>query len=246
MTAFDTEAIHREVLKNGFTRNCIPLAYPGLIGKILDDVVVFDDLLTEYNTRGWHRIPYIITDAISELLNDQNVSAAVSAALDSETWVMWGPNIRRATPNDAHLWHTDLESDLWPTITAAIGLSGCRNSNATWFLPGTHNSPNHAPVAEQVNDFGNGRFYLFNAHCLHRSDASFTKDRIVLFTHFQRADASRIPLMLDHKRDKWSHKAAPFVASPKAKDVLQTVARVPLHYRARCAVRRVKKIFCDR
>ena len=117
-----------------------------------------------------------------------------------EPWVMWGPNIRRGTPNAAHTWHVDLESWYWPSITVVVGLDGCSAENATRYIPYSHelkHAPTVAPnktdeacilrTAKSLNrrcqdvrtfaDFGAGRFYAFNAkgwHCVlpqHRETA---------------------------------------------------------------------------
>lgn len=248
---------------DGFGRDALALADPSVLPALIDDAETFDAAVAEIAARGEHRVPYLLTDAIARVANDAHVVAAAEQYLETDCWVMWGANIRRDTPNQAHRWHLDLESFLWPTLTVAIGLRGCRPAGATWFIPGAHrigrgprdreaDGGDAAAVAAaraeeprcgvptQIAGFGDGRFYVFNARCWHRGDREASAGRLMLFLHYQRADAPRVPFMLDYERSAWSREAAPYLASPAARVVNTVVARPPLRHRAAVAWQRLR------
>jgi hypothetical protein len=62
----------------------------------------------------------------------------------------------------------------------------------------------------------------------------------MLFLHYQRADARRVPFMLDYRRSRWSREAAPYLVSPAARDVNTAVARPPIRHRVAVALRRFR------
>ena len=241
MTSLIYSQIQQQLKDDGFIHHSLALDSLELSQAIAKDAPLFDTELAGYQARGSYRIPYINTPAIKGLLRDQTLQSAVTAGLGSDQWVMWGSNIRRGTPNAAHQWHTDLESDLWPSVTLALGLEGCNKHNATWFKPASHRELPEQRDPQQPSDFGNGKFILFDAHCQHRSDPAETRERVILFTHFQLAAEPRVPHMLDHKRDHWSSEPAPFIAGPAVKLYEEQVARLPLRYRAHRLLRDVSK-----
>lgn len=231
------------------------LSDASLLPQLCRDVEPFDRQLTEWKAAGYARVPYIFTPAIERVARDPAIVELVAALLGTDAWVVWGPNIRRATPNAAFEWHVDLESALWPSVTVMIGLSGCSETAATWCLPGTHllaPSPGacgdaadtdrvrryarrllpHDCTPEQFAGFADGRFYAFDARTWHRGDPVGSVNRLALFLHYQRADAPRVPFMLDYTRHRWGREAAPFIAGPGAEPV-RRVARIPLRERVR-------------
>lgn len=259
-----TAASYREQLdEHGFVGAALSLADSSVVPPLLDDAGRFDAAVAEIARRGWHRVPYLLTDALVRVAHDAHVVAAVEDGLGTDRWVMWGPNIRRDTPNAAHRWHLDLESFLWPTLTVAVGLDGCRPTSATWFLPGAHRI-GRGPSAREadggdmavvaaaraedsrcgpprtVEGFGDGHFYVFDARCWHRGDPATSAGRVMAFLHYQRADAPRIPYMLDYRRSRWAREAAPYVASPAASEVNAAVARPPFRHRMAVALQRLR------
>jgi hypothetical protein len=141
-------------------------------------------------------------------------------------------------------------------------LSGCSAPAAIRFLPGTH-VLTRAPAwcgddsdtdrvlrsarraiadvgpPEQFAKFSDGRFCVFDARTWHCAAPGQSTDRLVLFMHYQPADARRVPLLLDYVRHRWSQEAAVYVAGPNAKAVTK-VARVPLRERAIAVVTRLR------
>jgi len=75
-----------------------------------------------------------------------------------------------------------------------------------------------------------GRFYAFNAQTWHRGEPGTSTNRLLLFLHYQPADAGRVPLMLDYERHRWSRKPAAYLAGPGVTPVT-TVARLPIRER---------------
>ena len=241
MTSLIYSQIQQQLKDDGFTHHSLALDSLELSQAIAKDAPLFDTELARYQAKESYRIPYINTAAIKNLLKDQCLQSAVTAGLGSDQWVMWGSNIRRGTPNAAHQWHTDLESDLWPSITLALGLEGCNKHNATWFKPASHLEQPEQRDPQQPSNFGNGKFILFDAHCQHRSDPAETSERVILFTHFQLAAEPRVPHMLDHKRDHWSSEPAPFIAGPNVQQYEERVARLPREYRVHRLMQGLKK-----
>lgn len=223
-----------EYRRRGFLAVSRPLADLSVVPGLLADEPAFTQELARMDVEGRRGVPYLFTSAIRRVAQDAAIITAMQAILDTREWVMWGPNIRRATPNDADAWHVDLESSLWPTVTVAVGLAGCTAESATWCLAGTQgrrNSPLAEEKPEQAAGFGDGRFFVFDASLWHRGDREASRDRVVLFLHYQRADAPRIPLLMDYDRHLWGKEAAPFVSSAEGSRTRGDVARLPWRYR---------------
>jgi hypothetical protein len=247
-----------EYRARGFLRESFALSAPTLLPQLCRDVAPFDAELAEWRALGHARVPYLFTEAIERVAHDAAIISVIEALLGTDAWVVWGPNILRETPHAASRWHVDLESRYWPSVTVAVGLSGCSPPTAIWCLPGTHllsRAPawsGHASdtdgvlrsarrtkpevgAPEQFAAFADGRFYVFDARTWHRGDPGPAAERLVLFLHYQAADARRVPLMLDHIRHRWSRQAAAYLAGPGA--IPETmVAPVPLRERALAVV----------
>jgi hypothetical protein len=230
-----------EYRKRGFLAQSCPLADPSVLPVLLAEEPMFASALESLRTEGRHAVPYLLTDAIRRVAQDSSILASVEAILGTGEWVMWGANIRRATPNQAHVWHVDLESLLWPTVTVAIGLAGCTPQSATWCIPGTHLRYEAPPLTEaevlscgtpeQIAGFGDGRFYVFNARVWHQGDPAVSRDRVVLFIHYQRAADPRIPLMTDYVLQTWAMEAAPYFTTVAGGRLRTDVARLPWRHR---------------
>jgi len=93
----------------------------------------------------------------------------------------------------------------------------------------------------QFEGFGDGRFYVFDARTWHRGDPGASADRLVLFLHYQPANARRVPLALDYMRHRWSREAAPFIAAPGATPAT-AVARIPLREHVLAVAARLKRV----
>ena len=227
--------------QRGFVGQAYPLADPSIVPALLADEAKFAVALEAMRVEGRHGVPYMLTDAICRVAEDAAIVGIVEAILGTSEWVMWGANIRRGTPNQAHTWHVDLESFLWTTVTVAIGLASCAPASATWFTPGTHLSgkgppSNEAAVVahgcpEHISGFGNARFYVFDARTWHRGDPTTSCDRVVLFIHYQRADQPRIPLMLDYDRQLWAREPSPYFTTMAGRRLRAEVAGLPWWYR---------------
>lgn len=246
-------ASRREYRERGFLRESFALGDPAPLPQLCRDVALFDAKLAEWQARGRARVPYLFTAAIERVAHDAAIRAVIEALLGTDAWVVWGPNILRETPDAASRWHVDLESRYWPSVSVAVGLSGCSAEAAITCLPGTHRlartpyscgddgdtdlvlrtarraQPDCGPP-EQIAGFGDGRFYAFDARTWHRGAPGTSTNRLVLFLHYQPADAARIPLMLDYTRHRWSRKPAAYLAGPGATPVT-TVAQLPLRER---------------
>jgi hypothetical protein len=240
-------AQRREYAERGFVRESLALADPAPLPALCRDVALFDAKLAGWRARGHARVPYLFTEAIERVARDAAIGAVVETLLGTDRWVVWGPNLCRETAYAAGRWHVDLESRYWPSVSIAVGVSGCSPEAATWCVPGSHLLWRR-PVAcrekadsrrlgagrgcgppEQITGFGDGRFYAFNARTWHRG-APGTPGRLVLFLHYHPAEAPRVPLMLDYERHRWSRKPAAYRAGPGATPVT-TVARPPLRER---------------
>ncbi len=237
--------------ERGFTSPAEDLADPSVIEALLRDEPLFQQAVDQLRAEGRASVPYLLTEAIRQVAQDAAILRTVVPILGSDEWVMWGANIRRATPNEAHRWHVDLESFLWPTVTVAVGLSGCPPESATWCIPGSHRLST-APTAagddtdtrrvvakancgepEQIAGFGNGRFYLLDARVWHQGNPATSRDRVALFLHYQRASEPRIPAMRDYRRHDWSKEPAAYFAAPGVNEVNQSVYQPPLAHRLR-------------
>ena len=252
--ALDETALaqRREYRERGFLRESFALADPSPLPQLCRDVALFDVKFAEWQASGHSGIPYLFTEAIERVARDAAIRAVVEALLGTDAWVVWGPTIFRETPDAASRWHVDLDSRYWPSISISVGLSGCSPKTVLSYLPGTHRlertpfscgddadtervlrsarrtNPDCGPP-EENEGFGDGRFYVFDAKTWHRG-AGPSESRLVLFMHYQAADADRVPWMLDYKRHRWSQQPAPFLAGPGAMPVT-TVARLPVRER---------------
>ena len=225
----------------GFFAQARPLANASILPALLADEPVFARALASLRAEGRNAVPYLETDAIRCVAEDAAVVSVVEAILGTRDWVMWGANIRRATPNQASVWHVDLESLLWSTVTVGIGLEGCTQASATWCVPGTHRLRQAPPLTEakvlshgrpeQIAGFGDGCFYAFDARVWHRGDPTTSQERVMLFLHYQRAEDPRIPMMEDYVRQTFSTNAAPFFALATRERLCTRVAKVPWWYR---------------
>jgi hypothetical protein len=222
-----------------------PLANASILPALLADEPLFASALASLRAEGRNAVPYLETDAIRRVAEDAAVVSVVEAILGTRDCVMWGANIRRATPNQASAWHVDLESLLWSTVTVGIGLEGCTQASATWCVPGTHRLRQAPPLTEaevishgrpeQIAGFGDGCFYAFDARVWHRGDPTTSQERVMLFLHYQRAEDPRIPMMEDYVRQTFSKNAAPFFGLAATQERLWTiytrVAKIPWWYR---------------
>lgn len=225
----------------GLLRDSYPLANPALVEPLKADWPLYQMEIQRNRGQALYRVPYLLTQAIWDAAHDPNILAVASAALGTDELVMWGPNIQLATPNEADLWHTDIESWLWPSLTLVVGLDGCTSANSTQCIPGSHKLPvqpwgaannrNSARVLEAArrlgsncreitdfNDFGNGRFYAFDAKCWHAGRSDAARDRQLLLMHFQRAADPRIPYMLDYEARTWFNFPAAYIKLNTATD----------------------------
>lgn len=244
----------REYRERGFLRRSFALADPSPLPQLCRDVAVFDAQRAEWQAAGHTGIPYLFTDAIEHVACDAAIRAVVEAVLGTDAWVVWGPAILRETPDLAMRWHVDLDARYWPSVSVAIGLSGCSANTVLSYLPGTHRLGRTPPPfgnaadtvrvlrsarrthpecgpPEENEGFADGRFYAFDGTTWHRGAPGTTTTRLVLFLHYQDASAERVPWMLDYKRHRWSPEPAPFRAGPGTTPVT-TVARLPVRERA--------------
>ena len=242
--------VGEEYRKRGFLAVSRALADPSVVQELLADEPAFARELARMEAERRRGVPYLLTEAIRRVAQDAAIVATVEAILGTRKWVMWGPNIRRATPNEAHAWHVDLESFLWPTVTVAVGLEGCTAEAATWCIAGTQGRRDWPPtdeaavlaagVPEQFAGFGDGRFYVFDASVWHRGDRETSRERVVLFLHYQRAEDKRIPLLLDYYRQLWGAEAAPYFTTADGERVRKDVATFPWRYGVGRLLSRVK------
>lgn len=229
-----------EYSERGFVAESIPLGDASIIPLLLSEESRFDAEMARIRAEKRQGVPYLLTSGVRQLAHDPGILEAVGEVLGTRNLVMWGANVKRATPNQAQKWHVDLESLLWPSVTVAVGLSGCRPEGATWCIPGTHLRQAGPPESEpdvlaagqpqQFSGFGDGRFYLFDARVWHRGDPDQSRNRVVAFLHFQRAEEQRIPWMLDYYRQHWSAEAAPYL-NIGSQPANPHVAALPLWYR---------------
>ena len=202
--------------------------------RLLSDAQLFEDAVAELRSKGQHSVPYLTTDAIRTTASDPAITSVVAEVLGTDEWVMWGANIRNGTPNEAHLWHVDLESCFWPSLTVVVGVSGCTEENATWVVPGSQNFDVAAleavdmgqrdavmgaargcdpDVADPVRSeaFGDGRFYIFDARAWHAGNAAASNSRCALFMHYHRASDLRVPQMKDYRHQSFYRRAASYI-----------------------------------
>ncbi len=221
------EKLRGEYETSGMIRATFPLADGRLVERLRRDVPLYSLEVTRNKTDKLYRVPYLITQSIIEAAHDLNILRVVSAALGTDELVMWGPNIQRGTPNEAALWHTDIESWYWPSsVTVAVGLSGCTEENSTICVPGTHKFPmqpwtvannakneaileaakRHNPACDKIENFrgfGPSRFYVFNARTWHCGVPLVSGTRELLFLHYQRASEPRVPYFKNYNERTW-------------------------------------------
>src|SRR5258707_13102773 len=109
-------AVADEYRRRGFLAQARPLADPSILPELLGEEPTFARALESMRAEGPQGVPYLLTDAICRIAQDASILATVEPILGTREWVMWGANIRRAPPNQAHKWHVDLESLLWTTV----------------------------------------------------------------------------------------------------------------------------------
>jgi hypothetical protein len=222
----DTVPFREEYGQAGYIRSSFPLRDGALIDSLSADLVRFAVEITRNKSEGLFRVPYILTQSIINTANDRNILEVVSEVLESDELVMWGPNIQRGTPNESAFWHTDIESWFWPSVTIAVGISGCRQENSTRCVFRSHRLPVQpwaVANGSDMNDvlaaathidqtcnrienfvgFESGRFYCFNARSWHCGMPQVSGEREVLFLHYQRASDPRIPYFMDYKKRTW-------------------------------------------
>ena len=245
--------LRREFQQRGFLRASFALADPSPLPQVCRDVALFDAKFEEWKAAGHSGIPYLFTEAIEHVARDAAIRAVVEEVLGTAAWVVWGPAIFRETPDAASRWHVDLDARYWPSISVAVGLSGCSPETVLSYLPGTNRlestpfslrdgadtdralrrarrtKPDCGP-SEETTGFADGRFYAFDGKTWHRGAPGTTTTRLILFLHYQDAKAERVPLMLDYKRHRWSLEPAPFLAGPGATPVT-SVAPLPVRER---------------
>lgn len=220
------EKLRDEYETTGIIRSTFPLADGKLVEELRKDVPRYAVEVARNKADKLFRVPYMLTQPIISAAHDMNILRVVSAALGTDELVMWGPNIQRGTPNEAARWHTDIESWFWPSVTVAVGLSGCTESNSTICVPGTHklpmqpwavadNSNNAAilaaakradPACDEITNFlgfGTGRFYVFNAKTWHCGVPLESGYRELLFLHYHRAADPRIPYFKNYDERTW-------------------------------------------
>jgi hypothetical protein len=226
-TDADAKELFDRYEEEGSLARAFPLADTGVISELRRDLLGYQVEVRRNREQGLFRVPYLITQAIVEAAHDENILAVVRAIMGTDELVMWGPNIQTGTPNEADLWHTDIESWLWPTVTVVVGLKGCHEGNTTRCIPGSHRLPlqpwaaveNNAdasivsaaaraldPACNTVRafaGFADAHFYLFNARSWHCGVGAASLGRELLFLHYDRADNPRIPYMKDYEARTW-------------------------------------------
>lgn len=240
---------------DGFLSEAMGLADPSVLPALCADAPLYRDAVEELRAAGKKRVPYFTTEAVRAVAHDPAIIAVVTDILGTDAWVMWGANIQENTPNAAGHWHVDMESWIWPTITVAVGLRGCAAANATRLIPGSHRLaqwPGTLPAgaddaavlavtraadpkcdrAQQIEGFGDGRFYVFNAKTWHSGTSAASHGRLALFFHYQRATDPRIPLMKDYTRQTFFKTAADYIdgsppGAPRANIALYPAPRKP-------------------
>lgn len=222
----DPERLRRSYEADGLLTSAYDLAKVDIIPELRRDIPMYQMEIRRNRSQGLFRVPYILTQAIITAAHDENILRVVRAILGTDELIMWGPNIQVGTPNEAGLWHTDIESWLWSTITVVVGLRGCSEDNATLCIPHSQRLPvqpwaiadntKSAAVLEAAQaldqrcheirtfeGFQNGRFYLFNAKCWHTGLEGKSGDRELLFLHYDKAANPRIPYMKDYEERSW-------------------------------------------
>ena len=236
----DSHTTSKQTVFNGmnvdYIRNCwtdmgmVPhtfeLANKAVIPYLLDDMPMYLTEVKRNRADELFRIPYLLTEAIIKAAHDPHVLEVASAILGTDELVMWGPNLQTGTPNEAYLWHTDVEAWLWPSVSVFIGLEGCLPENSTKCIPGSfrlpcqpwfaaNNTSDQATIEaarklgesnatiQQFDGFGDGRFYVFNAKCWHAGHREISTNRKLLFIHYDKASNYRMPYMKNYIERTW-------------------------------------------
>lgn len=210
----------------GVILDSFELADHSVIPALLDDLPMYRTEVVRNREDELFRIPYLLTESIIRAAHDAHILAVARALLGDEDLVMWGPNIQSGTPNEADLWHTDVEAWLWPSVSVFVGLEGCRSENSTKCIPhsfkipcqpwyAANNRSDQAtlqaarllhPECQEVSrfsNFGDGRFYVFNAKNWHAGDVQRGQGRKMLFMHFDKASNPRMPYMRNYIERTW-------------------------------------------
>ena len=227
--------LRNEYTDTGMIRQCFQVEDKSLLEQIKEDYYLhFQSPIEEFKRNGINRVPYKITESITRIAHDPNIDLVVKSIFKNEPWVMWGPNIQLGTPNRAYQWHVDFESNNFPTVTVMIGVEGCSSDNATTCIPYTHqlsrrpgdkwheldpevlvqNTVRLDPRCDKAvrfKEFGNGKFYAFNAKTWHAGDISTSGQRMILILHYQKASDLRIPMMKDYSKGRWFDYPAPYI-----------------------------------
>ena len=233
----------------------MPLADGSVLPVVLTEEPLFSRELEGMVAAGRRGTPYRITDAIRAIAQDAVILGVVEEILGGPDWVMWGANIRRATPNEAQNWHVDLERLLWPKITVAIGLAGCPADSATCCVAGSQKYRAEPPQTEaevlaaggpeQIAGFGDGRLYVFDARVWHPGEPAASGERVMLFLTYPRADQLRIPLLVDYYLRLWAVEASPYFSKVTGAGLRRDVAPLPLRYRVTRWMQRCRGLWAE-
>lgn len=218
--------LKREWDATGLIQDTFPLGDTSVIPGLLADLPMYRTEIVRNRADELFRIPYLLTESIIRAAHDPNILEVVSELLGTNELVMWGPNIQSGTPNEANLWHTDVEAWLWPSVSVFVGLEGCTPDNSTKCIPHSFKAPvqpwfaanNRSDRAtleaakalckdcteiSRFRGFGDGRFYVFNAKCWHAGVLEQSVGRKMLFFHYDKASNPRMPYMKNYIERTW-------------------------------------------
>lgn len=227
----------------GMVPETFELANKNIIPELVADIPMYLTEVKRNRADELFRIPYLLTESIIEAAQDPHMLEVASAILGTDDLVMWGPNLQSDTPNEAWLWHTDVEAWHWPSVSVFIGLEGCNSDNSTKCIPRSHNFPCQPWLAadntsdeatleaakifggpetsiDQFNGFSDGKFYVFNAKCWHSGHRELSKNRKLLFIHYDKASNFRMPYMKNYIERTWFDYPAMYIPlknTPKSK-----------------------------
>jgi hypothetical protein len=201
---------------------------PKLVAALRRDLPMYLTEIERMRSQNLFRVPYLLTQSIIDAANDRGILQVVWAVLETDDILMWGPNLQIGTPNEAGVWHTDIESWLWPTVTVVVGLAGCQQENAPNVSRG-HKILNTShgqcllgitPIPERC--FKERKLWMKVATRLSlltgspmesvicstpsagtREPKSKSTGRKLLFLHYSRAEDTRILYMEDYERRTW-------------------------------------------
>ncbi len=222
----DTTTMFEAYQRDGLLREAFDLADPRVVPDLRADIPLYRMEIARMREQKLFRVPYLLTQSIITAAHDPAILATARAVLGTDELVMWGANLQVGTPNEASLWHTDIESWLWPTVTVVVGLSGCRQENSTICVPGSHRLPVQPwavadnsdadavlgaareldPACDAITDFAgfaNDRFYVFDAKCWHTGREGTSAGRELLFLHYDKTSNPRVPYMDDYEERSW-------------------------------------------